>query len=136
MQTKVLIVAVIKRGNTVLMRKKPDGSPPYRQTWYLFGAEAVPDKSPDEALKEHIRNQTGIEITIGKKFSWDSEVKNDLDGIEKFFVYLDVICEYESGELIPAPGIEKLEWVSEAKLGEYDVVPPSAEVFKKLGYIA
>lgn len=135
MQTKVLIVAVIKKGNAVLMRKKPDGSPPYKQTWYLFGAEATPDKSPDEVLKRHVRRQAGIEITIGKKFSWDSEVKNDLDGVEKFFIYLDVLCEYESGEPTLSPGIEKLEWVDEVKLGDYDLVPPSVEVFKKLGYV-
>lgn len=135
MPTKVLIIAIIKKGNTVLMRKKPDGSPPYKQTWYLFGAEATADQSPNEALKEHVRRQTGIEITIGKKFSWDSEVKNDLDGIEKFFVYLDVLCEYESGELTLSPGIEKLEWVEISNLSEYDIVPPSVEVFKKLDYL-
>ena len=135
MPTKVLIIAIIKKDNTVLMRKKPDGSPPYQQTWYLFGAEATADQSPDEALKEHVRHQTGIEISIGKKFSWDSEVKNDLDGVKKFFIYLDVLCEYESGELTLSPGIEKLEWVEISNLSEYDIVPPSIEVFKKLEYL-
>lgn len=135
MQTKVLIIAVIKKDNFVLMRKKPDGSPPYDQTWYLFGAEATPDKSPDEALKEHVKKQAGIDIKIDKKFSWDTEIKNDLDGVEKFFVYLDVICEYAGGELTLSPGIEKLEWVEVTKLKEYDLVPPSIELFKKLNYL-
>ena len=135
MQTKVLIIAVIRKGDTVLMRKKPDGSPPYPQTWYLFGAEATPDLSPDEALKTHVKRQTGIDITIGEKFSWDSEVKADLDGVTKFFVYLDVVCEYTGGEPTITPGIEKLEWVEIDRLKEYDLVPPSVEVFRKLGYI-
>lgn len=135
MQTKVLIIAVIKKDNAVLIRKKLDGSPPYKETWYLFGAEATPDKLPDEALKEHVKQQAGINIAIGQKFSWDTEIKNDLDGIEKFFVYLDVLCEYESGELTLSQGVEKLEWVEAERLNDYDLVPPSIEVFKKLGYL-
>lgn len=117
------------------MRKKLDGSPPYKETWYLFGAEATPDKSPNEALKEHIKQQVGIDIAVAKKFSWDTEVKNDLDGVKKFFIYLDVLCKYESGELTLSPGIEKLEWAEIEKLEDYDLVPPSVEVFKKLGYL-
>lgn len=135
MQTKVLIVAVVKKGNAVLMRKKPDGSPPYKETWYLFGAEATPELSPDEALKAHVKKQAGIDITIGQKFSWDTEIKHDLDGVKKFFIYLDVICKYTSGELTLTAGIEKLEWVEVKNLKDYDLVPPSVEVFKKLGYL-
>lgn len=135
MQTKVLIVAVVRKGNAVLMRKKPDGSSPYKETWYLFGAEATPNCVPDEVLKEHIQRQAGVTVKVGQKFSWDTETKHDLDGIEKFFVYLDAICEYESGELTLSPGIEKLEWVEISDLKKYDLVPPSVELFKKLGYL-
>ena len=80
-----------------------------------------------------LRAQAGIEVTVGQKFSWDTEVKNDLDGIQKQFVYLDVLCDYKGGDLAPGPGIEKLEWVSTDNLSRYDIVPPSVEVFKKLG---
>jgi len=135
MQTKVLIIAIIKKGDAVLMRKKPNGSPPYKETWYLFGAEATPDMPPDEALKAHVKRQTGIDITIERRLSWDSEIKHDLDGVKKFFIYLDVMCEYAGGELTLSSGIEKLEWIETNNLKNYDLVPPSVEVFKKLGYL-
>lgn len=135
MQTKVLIIAVVKKDNLILMRKKPDGSPPYKQTWYLFGAELTPDKTPEEALREIVEMQSGINIRMGKQFSWDTEIKKDLDGVKKNFVYLDVLCEYVDGEPQPGVGIEKIEWVPIYSLSEYDLVPPSVEVFKKLGYI-
>ncbi len=135
MPTKVLIIAIIRKGDTILMRKKPDGSPPYKETWYLFGAEATAGQNPDDTLKAHVKQQTGIDITIGQKFSWGTEVKQDLDGVEKFFVYLDVLCDYGGGEPTLSPGIEKLEWVPIDQLGSYDIVPPSVEVFKKLGYL-
>ncbi len=132
---KVLVIAVVKKGNTVLMRKKPDGSPPYKETWYLFGGEVSADKTPDEVIKATVLAQSGITIDVTQKFSWDTEIKNDLDGVQKYFVYLDVICEYAAGELKAGPGIEKIEWVAEEDIKTYDIVPPSRELFKKLGYI-
>ena len=137
MQTKALIIAIIENENgDVLMRKKPDGSPPYTQTWYLFGADFVPGGDVSELLRAHVRKQTGIDCEILKRLGWDDEVKHDLDGIEKQFIYLDTLCRYVSGELTPSEGIEKLEWVSRAKLADYDLVPPSRKLFKQIGYIA
>jgi 8-oxo-dGTP pyrophosphatase MutT (NUDIX family) len=136
MQTKVLIIVVVKKGNAILMRKKPDGSPPYEETWYLFGGEVSVDKTPDEVIKETALAQTGIHIEVAQKFSWDTEVKYDLDGVEKYFVYLDVLCDYVDGELVPGPGIERLEWVEIGDLPKYDIVPPSRVLFQKLGYLS
>ncbi len=136
MQTKVLIVAVVKKDGAILMRKKPAGSPPYLETWYIFGAEATSDTDPDQAVIDEVRSKSGVTVNVKNKISWDTEVKNDLDGIRKFFVYLDVECEYESGEIIVAEGIEKIEWVRPEDLANYDIVPPSRILFEKLGYIA
>jgi hypothetical protein len=115
------------------MRKKPDGSPPYKETWYLFGATADPDVTSDEAVKAEVKSKSGVDITIKNKISWDTEIKNDLDGIRKFFVYLDVLCEYKDGELVAGEGIEKLKWISKEDLLNYDIVPPSRVLFEKLG---
>ncbi|MBW4061393.1 NUDIX domain-containing protein [Candidatus Saccharibacteria bacterium] len=135
MKTKVLVIAVIKKDSTVLMRKKPAGSPPYTETWYLFGGELTPGIAPEKAAQDIVRQQAGIEIRMTEQSSWDTEVKADLDGETKQFVYLDAIFEYVSGDLVIAPGIEKLEWAPIDNLSEYDLVPPSVELFKKLGYL-
>lgn len=136
MQTKILIVAIIENQNgDILLRKKPAGSPPYVQTWYLFGAELVGGSAADLALVEHIQKQAGVTVSIRQRVGWDTEIKIDLDGIKKHFVYLDVICDYVSGGLVWGEGIEKLEWVPKEKLAQYDNVPPSLKVFKQLGYI-
>ncbi len=135
METKVLAVAIVERGGKVLMRKKPDGSPPYHETWYIFGATVTPEVPVDKAIADEVRAMAGVDIAVGDKVSWDTEVKCDIDGVEKFFVYLDVICEYAGGELTAGEGVERLEWVDKARLGEYDIVPPSRILFEKLGYI-
>lgn len=135
MQTKVLIVAVVKKDGAILMRKKPAGSPPYNETWYIFGAESRYDVRPDEAVIAEVLAKSGITVSVKNRISWDTEVKHDLDGVEKFFIYLDVECEYVSGEIKAAEGIEKIEWVHPKNLGSYDIVPPSRVLFEKLGYI-
>jgi len=135
MQIKVLIVGVVKKDDAILMRKKPDGSPPYKQTWYIFGAEATSNVDPDQAIIDEVLAKSGVTVKVTNKISWDTEVKNDLDGIEKFFVYLDVECEYVSGDIQIAEGIEKIEWVSPEDLASYDIVPPSRILFEKLGYL-
>lgn len=135
MQTKVLIVGVVKKDGAILMRKKPDGSPPYKETWYIFGAEATSDVDPDQAIIDEVLAKSGVTVKVANKISWDTEVKHDLDGIEKFFVYLDVECEYVSGDIHIAEGIEKIEWVKPEDLASYDIVPPSRILFAKLGYL-
>ncbi len=135
METKVLIVAVVKKDGAILMRKKPDGSPPYKETWYIFGAVASHDVDPDEAVKAEVLEKSGITVSVTDKISWDTEVKHDLDGVKKFFIYLDVECEYLSGDIVVAEGIEKIEWVKPEDLDSYDIVPPSRVLFEKLGYL-
>jgi ADP-ribose pyrophosphatase YjhB (NUDIX family) len=135
MDVKVLAIAIIRNGDLVLMRKKPSNSP-YRETWYLFGADVTRNKDIDSELKRHIKSQTGIDIEIESKFSWDSEVKEDTDRQVKQFFYLDTLCKYVGGELTTGSDIEKLKWVKISDLATYDIVPPSRIVFKKLKYIA
>jgi hypothetical protein len=69
METKVLVVAIIKNGDFILMRKKPDGSPPYKETWYLFGADVSHNTDPDQEIKKLVKSQAGIDIEVKTKFS-------------------------------------------------------------------
>lgn len=135
MKIKTLVIGVVQKDDTILMRKKPEGSLPYKETWYLFGGELTPEVTKEEAIVNEVRNKAGIDIKVVKPLSKDSEVKKDLDGIEKKFIYFDVLCEYLNGEPVPGEGIEKLEWIPINSLGDYDIVPPSRKLFKKLGYI-
>lgn len=135
MKTKTLLIAVIKKGDSILMRKKPDGSLPYKETWYLFGTEDVGSKPIEETLKSWVKSQTGIEIKLLEYLGQAKETKIDTDGEKKCFVYKNWSCGYVTGDLKPAIGIEKLEWIPGTELRKYDVVPPSKVLFKQLGYL-
>lgn len=136
MKTTISVIGIVKNGDRVLLRKKPDGSPPYKETYYLFGDELNADnQNPDKVLISILKKQTGIDIKITEHLGWDTETKPDHDGNITFYIYLDCLCEYISGELVPAEGIEKLEWIPVEQLSSYDLVPPSRKLFKKIGYL-
>lgn len=129
------MIGVVEKDGRILMRKKPDGSLPYKETWYLFGGEVTPDSTPEDTIVREVKNKTGVSVRVSSKVSWGTEVKKDLDGKEKLFVYLDVICEYIAGEATLTEGIEKLEWAAKEQLSDYDIVPPSKKLFQELGYM-
>lgn len=137
MKTKILNIAVIEHDGKILMRKKPNGSLPYKKTWYLFGGEVAEGKSPENATKEIVNLQAGINIKLRQNLGWDTEIKNDLDGELKQFIYLDSMYDYVDGDLQIGENqnIEKLEWIPIEELNKYDTVPPSIILFKKLGYL-
>lgn len=135
MKTKILLIAIVRKGNKVLLRKKPKGSSPYRETWYLFGAELSSNKNPEKILQETLKKQAGINIKLVENLGWDIEIKKDYDNIKKLFVYLDTLCKYVSGKPTPSKGIERLEWIPISRLSDYDLVPPSKKLFKKIGYL-
>lgn len=136
MNTTILIIGVIKKDNQVLLRKKPPGVGPYKEPWYLFGGKIELGKeTPEEVIQRTIKDQTGIEVKVVQRLSWDTEIKPDEQGVETFYLYLDTLCEYVSGELKPGPNIFHLEWTDIERLKEYELNPPARKLFKRIGYL-
>jgi hypothetical protein len=135
--TKELIIAVIEKDDAILMRKKPAGSQPYDETWYSFGCERVPSQDDPTTLKDYLKSELGIDVEVSNEsIPFGAEIKQDHDGINKNFIYVNLRCKYLGGEPKIPKGAEKVEWISKKELGEYDIVPPSLELFKKLGYLS
>jgi hypothetical protein len=132
---KLLIIGNIKKGDAILMRKKFVGSKPYTETWYLFGCDFVSGEEPMAIFVNFIKGSIGIDVAPVKSLFWDFEVKEDTDGVQKQFIYLDAEFEYVSGEIIVPEGLEKVEWAPINQLQNFDIVPPSIKLFKKLQYL-
>jgi len=60
--------------------------------------QALRRSSPSGYIDE-VLAKSGVTVKVTNKISWDTEVEDDLDGVEKLFVYLDVECEYVSGDI-------------------------------------
>jgi len=135
MSTKELIIAVVDNGDAILMRKKPEGSAPYAETWYLFGCERMAKQDDPKTVKEYLKKEIGIEVDVDSQLiPFANETKQDHDGITKLFIYINLLCHYVSGTPKVPKGAEKVEWIPKDKLADYDLVPPSVKLLKSMGY--
>mgnify|MGYP001582720250 CR=1 FL=1 len=95
LESKTLLIAVVENGDNILMRKKPGGSLPYKETWYLFGCERKSNQDDEKTLIEYLKEVIGVDVYSPVNVGEDSEVKQDHDGIVKNFTYRDFSCHYK-----------------------------------------
>ena len=81
-----------------------------------------------------MREKITVEVTVVKNVWWDTEVKADLDGEVKQFIYLHTLCQFASGKPHKPLDVEKIEWIPKEELWDYDIVPPAVKAFEILGY--
>ena len=134
MKTVLMAIAVIRKGDHVLIRKFDPDRNPYQEPWGLFGGRLEGDGSIEDKLNRELQQRWNMTVSIKEQLTWDDERKTDHDGEEKHFIYLDALCELASGDPKPVNPNEELKWVPVNKLGEYQQVPPGVKLFKKLGY--
>lgn len=134
MQTVLMAVAIVKRGDKILLRKMDPQRSPYSELWALFGGRIEGDGSVEESLNSELEVRWSFSAQIDEKLWWDEEVKTDHDGEQKRFIYIDAICSVSGGS--PEPGSnEELEWVDVSELKKYDINPPSKIVLGRLGWV-
>lgn len=135
MKTVLMAIAVIRKGDQVLLRKFDPAKNPYKEPWGLFGGRLEGDGTVVEMLNRELKERWGMAVTITEQLAWDEDQKVDHDGEEKRFIYLDALCELESDDPKPVNLNEELEWVPMDKVSEYEQNPPGVKLFKKLGYL-
>jgi ADP-ribose pyrophosphatase YjhB (NUDIX family) len=135
MKTVLMVVAVVKAQDKVLIRKMDPAKSPYKELWALFGGRIEGEGSTQELLNKELLSRWDFEVRISEKLWWDEEIKIDHDGEEKRFVYIDAICEIETGEPTAINKNETLEWVVPRELSSYDLNPPTRTLLQRLDYI-
>lgn len=135
MKTVLMAIAVIKKGDRVLLRKFDPAKNPYKEPWGLFGGRLEGDGTVGELLNKELHERWNMRVKISESLSWDEDQKVDHDGEEKRFIYLDALCELAEGKPSPVNPNEELQWVSLDELPNYDQNPPGKKLFKKLGWL-
>lgn len=134
--TKELIIAIIEKDNSILMRQKPEGSAPYKETWYSFGCDRIFNQDDSITIKNYLKDSVGIDVQANKAHTpVTGEVKKDHDGQEKEFIYINFLCKYLGGNPEIPDGAERIAWIPKDQVKNYDLVPPVVELFKSLGYL-
>jgi 8-oxo-dGTP pyrophosphatase MutT (NUDIX family) len=136
MKHRVIVSALIRKGNQILMGKKPAGQGPYPDTWHIPGGGIeLGEETCDEAIIREIKEETGLEVTNLQKIAWDTDVEPDKHSEETYYIFLEYSCDYVSGELSPDDDLQDLEWLDVDTLSTQKINRPSRVLFKKLNLL-
>ena len=134
MNYRVVVSAVIKKGDCVLFGRKPPGVGPFPDTWHLPGGGVeLGEETCEEAIKREVLEETGLCVKNLEKLEWETGIEKNKHGEETYYIFLVFYAEYESGELTPMADLEKLEWVEINKIPELIQARFSKPMFERLG---
>ena len=136
MKSRVVAVAVIEKGGSVLLGKKPPGVGPYPDCWHVPGGGIhLEDESIEQALKREIMEETGLKVKDIKKISFDEDYEPDKHGEKTHYVFLVYCCKWASGTPKAGDDLNTLQWVEKAKLKGFTLTRPSQKLFKEIGWV-
>lgn len=135
MKTVLMAIAVVKKDDSILLRKTDPEKNPYDQPWALFGGRIEGEGAVQDSLNTELSARWNFTASITEKLWWDEDVKADHDGEVKRFLYVDALCEISEGIPAPVNTNEELAWVATNDLAGYDLNPPTKTLMEKLGYI-
>src|ERR1017187_6144074 len=94
--------------------------------WEFPGGKREPDETFEQCLVREIREELGVEISVGKLFESVTHAYPEKSVRLKFFV-----CRLERGEPQPL-GCAAFKWISAAELDNYQFPAADAQLLQKL----
>ena len=121
---QVTAAVLVKNGKILIARRQADDRQANR--WEFPGGTIEPDESPQECLKREMREEFGIEVSVGK-YLGESIYHYD-HGAITLCAYLTSLV---SGKLALKDHSE-FRWVSTEQLSDYDFAPADIPFVEKL----
>ena len=122
--------AIVFRDGAVLLVKRRNE--PSRGRWSVPGGSLEAGETVEAAAAREAFEETGIVVRPGRAVHvMDYLVRDDGDRVKWHYVLIDVLCEYVSGEPVPASDAENARFVPLRDLAEYDITPSAVEALEK-----
>jgi 8-oxo-dGTP pyrophosphatase MutT (NUDIX family) len=130
MKTKVVVGAIIRKGDSILLGKKTNGT----TLWYIPGGGIrLGQETTNDAVLREIMEETGLVVKNLEKAAWDTEMK--VSNSLKYNIFLQYVCDYDKGDLKPGDDMCHLCWVSIDELSGYSLTRPARLLLEKTGYL-
>lgn len=125
MKSRVVVSAIIKKGDKYLLGQKRKDVGPYPNTWHLIGGGVeLENETLEEGIRREIREEAGIEVGELSRFTFDEDNEPDKNGIMTHYLFLVYDAEYKSGEVMANDDIAELAWFTEDELKSIPLTRP------------
>lgn len=122
--------AIVFRGDAVLLVRR--GREPNRGRWSLPGGSLESGETVEAAAVREVREETGVVARALRPAFVGDYVSREGEGrVRWHYVLIDVLCEYVSGEPVPATDAQNARFVPLRVLGDYDVTPTAVEAIDR-----
>jgi 8-oxo-dGTP pyrophosphatase MutT (NUDIX family) len=99
------VVAIINYQNKILIGKKKSDSEKFMKgLWHIPGETVKDGETDEEALKRGVKEETGLDITVGKYIS--SSITPTSKSEARWYE-----CFCNTDKIIPGSDLEKLAWI-------------------------
>lgn len=121
-----VVAAVVRRGDAILITRRPDGAG-RRGQWEFPGGKVEPGESEAEALRREIREELGCAIEVGGLLLRHAHRYPEL-AVELAF-YAGRLPEGAAPEPI---GVAEIAWAAAGTLASYDFLEADRAVLAEL----
>jgi len=121
----IVTAAIIRKNDTVLLTRRPEGSR-HAGMWEFPGGKVDRNESPSACLRRELREELGIEADIGAIFE---VVYHRYDWGPVLILAYE--CRY-SGGTIQHLGVADHHWVALADLPDYTILEADTPIIDKL----
>lgn len=133
MNSRVVVVGLINKGEKFLFGKKLKNVGPYANTWNIPGGGVNLGKETlEEALRREISEETAIEIEKIQNIGFDEDTEPDTHGEMTHYIFLAFRATYKSGEVKPGDDMSSLLWIDKDKIKSLNLNKPSKKLLKNL----
>lgn len=122
--------AVVWRDGAVLLERR--GQPPRQGSWALPGGLVDVGEKLEEALRREVREECGIDVTVGPLLGIFEPIERDDDGrIRYHYVVIDYLVVYAGGDLAVGDDAAELCWVAADELDAYPLLPATRDMIER-----
>jgi 8-oxo-dGTP diphosphatase len=125
-----VVAAVVRRGDTLLITRRPD-RPGRAGQWEFPGGKVEPGEAEEDALRRELREELGCDARVSRLLLRHAHAYPDLEVDLAFYA-----CAFPPGAEPQALGVARIAWAKVGTLAGYDFLEADRAVLADIERLA